>query len=375
VRPVLRKLVFNIEFEWTRPRNGIAQHGPDSPLIPDKWKPKEKAVVTAREIVDEPSEGLTLPSEAHWFSIDLTDVEHDKYQPLKEQTVLHREFSEIPRFPVSPQAIEEFANKYGLLGIGEPLRTKSGVLMIESSSQWEHEIGSMWDAIQVWDCLNGVSLSNTQDQEQPPIKRTKEGFWYQSLALRKVIERDPAFGKMLGKYRRAYDTCGLAFFDDDNYVAGPLRPSKSLKDWQSRDAERGPTKQYLVNIINQHLIGNVVPQFQLERHGTGNEDILTSIAPQNLLGALWLQFFLEITWGHVRRCLICKTPFVAQREDQVYCHTNGTGCRKKADRVRSAVLRDGRRRSQVTAKYGISSDDLDKIMARRRTKQDHTAIA
>jgi len=370
MRSVLRRIVFNLEFEWTHPEEGITRHGPDSPLIPDKWKPKEEGVFTIQEIVDGPSEVLTPPSEARWLSMGLANENHKTYQPLSEQSVLHREFSEIPCSTLSPQAIEEFAGKYGLLGIGEVVGTESGILMIESASQWDSAIDSMRHAVQIWDSLNGVNLSGTQDPERF-VNKSERGFWYQSPA----ISIDPEFEKKLEEYRQEYEDWGLVFFGDDNYIAGPHQHNKFLEDWQYRSDKRGPAKQYLVNIVNKHLIGNAVPQFHLGRHWGGHEEIVTSIAPRNLLGALWLQFFLEITRGNVRKCLMCKRPFIPQREDQVYCRLHGVGCRKKADRVRSEVFTDGRSRSQVAAKYGISSDDLDKILARRRTKQDHTSIA
>jgi len=366
MRSVLRRPVFNIEFEWAYPDGGITQHGPDSPLIPDEWKPKQEGSFTVQEIVNGPSEILTLSSEAHWFSIELTNGNNKKYQPLKDQTVLHRDFSEIPCFPVSPQAIVEFANKYGLLGIGEPVQTKTGLLMIESSSQWESEIHSMRDTVHVWDTMSGVTPLDIQDPQQL-IKKTKDGFWHQSPSLRKAISADPKLEETLEEYRSAYEEWG--FFGNDDYVAGLGQHDRFLENWQSRSDRRGPAKQYLINTINKHLAGNVVPQFHLERHGKGNEDILTSIAPRNLLGALWLQFFLEITRRNVRKCPMCKTPFVAQREDQLYCRTHGDGCRKRAYRARDEVLRGGKSRREVADRYHITIADLDQILAQSRKRK------
>lgn len=369
MRSVLRRPVFNIEFEWIRPRTGVTTHGPESPLIPNEWKPRENSPVTVQEIVDGPSEVFTLPSEANWFSITLSDKTLERYKPLKTQALMHREFCEIPRFPVSPEEIAKFADMYGLLGIGSIVPTGSGALMIESTSQWDSAIGSMQEAVQLWDNLSDSSLSGADDLGQS-IKRTSQGFWYQSPALKKAIAANPALANMLEEYHKAYEEWGFLSLDDDNYVAGPLRHDELRTKWQSKTDNLGPAKQHLVNIVNQHLIGNVVPQFSLIVNMSGNEDIITSITPQNLLGALWLQFFLEITWRNVRKCLMCGKPFIAKRENQLYCDTHGTGCRKRAYHARNEVLRDGKPKIEVAHRYHITVADLDKILAQGRGRKE-----
>jgi len=382
IRAILRKPVFDLDFVWYRPHDGITRHGVDSPAIPHEWKPSASGFldIEADELVYSPSEVLTPPSEAIWFGIG---GHLEKYQPFRDYPLLHRTFCALHCQPGAVKElanrIEEFASKYGLLGISPPhVRPNNPelqeplVIEVESLTQWAIEIEDLREAVDLWDSLRSDDCTARIRKLEDLIQRTDQGFWGQSRSLGKALSTNHALKDTIEKYRRALEESGAAVLSGSSYIAGPSHHDQFLEDWRARSDNVGPAKQYLTCIINEKLKGNISPQFELVIGRTGKELLRTSITPRNLLGALWFQFFLEVMWNNTRKCPVCQEWFYSQDPRQIYCHKHGSGCRKKADCIRHEIVNE-KSHDYVAGKYGITQDDLDGILERSSNKQARTS--
>lgn len=97
-----------------------------------------------------------------------------------------------------------------------------------------------------------------------------------------------------------------------------------LKSFQPNEVIR-PAWRTLQEIINEHLLDQVSLRvyWQLQKESSGNP-LELSFSPNNLIGALWLQFAQTVTGGReYRQCQYCGKPFVLAPET---ARTNRRNC-------------------------------------------------
>lgn len=201
----------------------------------------------------------------------------DSYYPLEDETTLFQKFANL-----SPtrEDIQAFANEYGLITQNLIVHENQGGLLLRTDSfeTWVREIGEMKNVLDLWCTVSiaqGRDIASTGITEVDAIE-SLEKFW----------KRKP------GNYiNQTIET------DDDRFYDVPLR--LALCDADAVDA----TNIYILLCINAKLITNrVIPQVELE----GGSQYIPYLVPENLLAAMWLQFYLWLTRNkNYKRCPVC----------------------------------------------------------------------
>ena len=176
----------------------------------------------------------------------------------------------------------------------------------ESLARWQREIQHIRAAVHLWDLIG----PNEQD---PNIKELK----------RIIIQRG-----------------GVVRFEHhgapEGIIAAPGYQDEFLRGGKRQTDVVGAAKRFLVALVNSNLHRTASPQLTIVGLSQA-EEFRTTISPRNLLGAMWLMLFLEISEKRViKKCPECDTWFDATRNPTrlIYCRTHGAGCRKKASRRR-----------------------------------------
>jgi hypothetical protein len=222
------------------------------------------------------------------------------YDPLTMYPALHRVFSELD--PTNHGSLLEFANRYGMLGIGQcaddrPILSRK----LEPHAVWENEIWDMFRAVQLWEMVRSSNVPS----------------------LSKLITWKD--GRCTYKHKRPWSSyANDKSFDPDD---GPFREDDLLM----------PAQAIYQRVANEKLERHVSPQLRFEPR-TGKPAI--QIIPRNLLGALWLQFVRAVEGNyHYERC-ICGTLFAQSPEEKGYRTSRKfctPACKAKNYRARKAA--------------------------------------
>jgi hypothetical protein len=174
------------------------------------------------------------------------------YDPL-ESTGLFIEFSNIDinqSFPSVEKDIQLFANKYGLLTQGQVILPGPNPIVGESLSFWRKEIVKMQQAVERWSYLQKGNISG----------------------LRKI-----------------YRITGPRRFSDEEFIL--------------------TERQAVQRIIDKNMKGKVDPRILRYKN-----ELNLYFIPENLLGAMWLQFARAVTGGGIwKKCRNCPKMFIASR--------------------------------------------------------------
>jgi hypothetical protein len=252
----------------------------------------------------------------------------------REDPGLHRAFA---RLDGSKERILRFANRYGNLGIGEPLAPAGGGAMQwgESLSAWRREITEMRTLLFFWDLV----LADDQ--------RGLSRFFLWRAGIVQLI-----YVEERGQISEAFTTSFLsslrkgvspllalpAAFEGNVVVQTVLDPDTSpdprlLERWRKDDPIE-PARYHVHREVNKKLQGAVSPA--VFPYVDPPEKIM--FFPHNLLSALYLLFALELSGEKFlpRTCGNERCPnggwFVPRRKDQKYCNTY---CRKQASDIRT----------------------------------------
>lgn len=294
-------------------------------------------------------------------------------RPLDESPGLHRDFAALP---FAQEAILRFANEHGSLFGGNVMLAgpnpdatargeKSAACLLyggESFARWQHEIQEMRDALELWDMLRGRDGLPDLDGLSQVIVWHNSGVMYVAGG-RKLQERyralfeaqleQPTPGRA-ERMRQLLLEAGRVSLRYE-WIAFPGHRDHYLKEWPPGDVV-GPAKRYLVTAVNKKLKGNASPVLRLTWDGRRRREavMVTALMPHNLLAAMWLGLYLEITGKRtLKRCPLCSAWFDATKDPrQVYCRTRASGCRKKAHRIRAEVAA-GRSLEEVAAREGL----------------------
>jgi hypothetical protein len=215
-----------------------------------------------------------------------------QYSPLKMYTGLFRNFAQLPAD--NRDAILDFANEYGALGIGKELeltakdepRRLLGVYG-ETWNDWWENTQVMRLAVDLWDMVTardtaGVSRHiQWKDAEYGEDGRKKaETGWYYDSHPDLPREQVPSTGRT------------GAFIEPI-----PARPGDVLM----------PAASLVYRWINEHLKGTTTPRL------VNAGKVVLQIVPENLLAAMWLQFAQSIAankgYKDFRACKECGKWF------------------------------------------------------------------
>jgi hypothetical protein len=215
------------------------------------------------------------------------------YSPLVETPDLFIRFRDIA---LNAEAILSFANKHGWIGAtGQVIAANQTLTPAVGISKWYEEIQAMIVAHHLWDCVKandratlreyfswnhrvfnvcleiGIDQRMILDKTDPDVK--------QSRIQRPLL-------------RRPYTQWLLRPQDVD-----PLREM----GWSDGDVI-GPARLAIMTFVNSRLETLCRPRLYLDKH----RGFAGHVTPTNLLGCIWLQFYLSLIGQlKLRRCAVC----------------------------------------------------------------------
>lgn len=241
-----------------------------------------------------------------------------QYAPLTDEPTLYRKFAETPP---TKEGVLEFARQCGRLGRSCWLwygRGTAGRIAAagESFDRWHTEIQRMQRLLQLWDLIQVEDFGR----------------------LGMLIVWDP------GGSHVSYRPTSLEATEEGRQqtivevIARREQNPRLLSLWE-RGELLNPAKYYLAMQLNGLLAKYVSPRALPLLHLPTEEDrgMATYHFPQDLLSAIHLQLFLEVTGQkHVRRCKACGEWFdvTGRRSDVKYC---SPACRNRVYRQRRGV--------------------------------------
>ena len=242
-----------------------------------------------------------------------------------------------------PGEIVAFANRYGWLGIAEPIVSTAGqVFSGEGLAQWMKEIRAMRLLLQLDEALRirdegrrekllQTFLTWTADQTNVSL-HWRDGHFVQTESI------------------------------------SAAKAERQLRSLLKRGQCTGPALRYLTTELNRKLAEMVAPCVLLNRKG----DFTGHLRPRHLLGALWLQFYrARLGTMPLRACRHCGTWMnVAQRTARKrFCDTCVNKRRTYSFRWNEAVAKI----TQKLARKGLSVEQRKRLIAKRATWQKKLA--
>lgn len=242
------------------------------------------------------------------------------YDPM-EIPSLFRTFADTP---LTEESVLPFANRYGLLREGtSPILMPDGktIAFGETLDQWVTEIRHMRLAIEIWDALRANDAHTLKQRLEVDVSD------------RKI--------RLTGKFSDGYiDSYGDQYPEHEVDWDMPQDPEVATFLTESvLGAPHGNLARaalfFLQEYTHQHMNGHITTRLL---YTTGRDRLNLHVIPNNLLGALWLQFARSIDGDkEYRRCEACGTWFEvsldANRKSAKYCRS---ACRSKAYRDRKA---------------------------------------
>lgn len=223
------------------------------------------------------------------------------YKPLEEHSGLCMEFAQLVE---SEDAIRAFADRFGMLGVVDSVvaSEKGGALLEgETFARWVSEIRDMREAA---DLLRAVQAGRHAD-------------------LKRVIRWHSKGGQRWVSFENERRHAVIAAPDHHPAVFAMLRWGELVK----------PALATIQAAANAKLKTHASPAMMWDSDNV----IGLYFRPENLLGALWLQFALAVSQNsEFRECEHCGKPFEAaapgaSRKDKRFCSTS---CRVMASRAR-----------------------------------------
>jgi hypothetical protein len=286
------------------------------------------------------------------------------YSPLVKQPHLYREFTEVP---LGADGILRFAKQYGLLGCDSVLlfdpapEGGHSLLVGESLFAWWAEIQTMRMAVKVTDALQAARKGGGTEELEEFLVWHRGRLWYQATdgESARLTEAIACLGNPKPRVH----------LEADFFLQPKARPIAFLgceepdAEWRKTRNLVGPAERLVMLLINGNIRGRVSPQLELRHSPRRAAVVRTELSPDSLLGALWLQLYMDFSGMRLmRKCLVCAKGFDAlQHPRSLYCRTLGDGCRKKADRIRGDTRR-GMSAREAAEKHGIPLDRLDVLL-------------
>lgn len=253
-------------------------------------------------------------SKLHLFARNVPGKGVWNYKPMKQNAGLFRDFSELE----GKGKILEFANQYGLLfdrySDEDRREEKGSYRSVEAAcgialAKWQHEIGDMRALVAVWDSITASKIDDLEriitwrNRDVKYQIETPKGCTSCWLTLPGVIHR---------------------FKVGDVLLPAQEALQREINRRLSGEIDRGSLEARFQRI-------ECVPQLIW----TSDDHQQLTLAPPNLLGAMWLQFALVVTGAYeLRRCAVCGKYLqvgkgVQRRADAITC---SDACRQRKRR-------------------------------------------
>jgi len=368
---------FGERFVWVVAHSGHKVVGPDPVEGTRAWGSGYSSDPVWRAS-DRSDSGKTEPDEQPpWLIVANPSEGYREYRPLTEEPTLYKDFAKLA---LDANEILGFSNRYGMLLRGQLLLAGPTVRMDhillggESIWMWAEEISAIREAVELMEALQDAEQNGRKERLAKLIVwrgykvaySPGDSLWAEALAARK-LQGMVLLVKEMRHTRRAPS--------GPHEITLPLNLDPRFKDWARDHNLAGPAKQYLRMIINKRIRGNVSPQLRLIEDRFREPSLRTTLLPDNLLGAMWLQVFQDFAGTRrIRECLLCGKWFDAVNDPrQVYCRTSASGCRKKAARIRAEVKAGGLPH-EVARKYKIPMSRLQDLLSRGRSNEDPASL-
>jgi hypothetical protein len=233
---------------------------------------------------------------------------------LKERKILG-EFVALSR-KLTPDAIQRFANRWGLLGHTRLVIDRAGqwptAVSAEPLSLWEHETLSFRMLWETWEAVRTIKFSDYHTDRE--IRAAQ-------ALLRERISWRSEHGGSIG-YHAEYEG---RLINMTLITSADFRPE--LLDLFRQGDVVGPARFYVHETVNELLRGRV--DLSVLPTALDSEDGRMRFSPRDLLSAIYVHFALDLAGarGLERTCLSCQQRFLARRRDQQFCDKN---CRERA---------------------------------------------
>jgi hypothetical protein len=297
--------------------------------------------------------GSELEVRLQWVltdDLELGAPEGKKYDPLQNFPALFREFAQVP--PRDRDAILAFANRYGNLGIirplhltapGEPNRLRG--VWGETHQDWARQVDGMTRAVRIWDMVEARDSAGLSRHIR--WKQTGVGYCW-------CYDSHPDLPK-------------------DQIPPSPGRHFQLIEpvlDLLKQDNIFVPAKFLVQRWVNEHLRDRASPLLQYDL------DLATQIlriVPDNLLGAMWLQFAQTIGGNKKHRpCKECGKWFEISVEDdartdrRLFCDDpcKFRDYRRRQKRARQ-LQAEGRSIKEIAAELNTDPKTLKRWLAER----------
>ncbi len=223
-----------------------------------------------------------------------------EYAPLDDEPTLFHTFSEVTP---TEEGVLDFANRYGWLG-------GPGTSILLPAT----------DDPPNWTVARGESLT-LWDQEIRALGMAQTIWTY----------ADTGADHLLRDYIRWDGTDHVVLETDQTVIprryaviASKLPQPKLLATFEPGDLIE-PAKRFVISEANERLSKHVHARL-LHRPGDSRERFHQ--VPSNLLGAIWLQFALEVAGvTTIRACAMCRTYFAIEPPGKKTRRFCGVGCR------------------------------------------------
>lgn len=210
---------------------------------------------------------------------DPFDRYEQMYRPLEERTGLFREFAELK--PTEAQILA-FANRYGQLGQVTDLKHDSrfGPIRVrgEMLEDWKREIRTIKSTVTLWDAINDGNKNE------------------------------------LARFKSLFDLPQLPFAVRRRLYLDKADPLMAALGAIQRDADAR---------LGEHVAARLVFSGDSPR-------LRICLLPQNLLGALWLQFAASVdALKNFLKCVQCGASFEISRDPSTGKRTDARFCRAR----------------------------------------------
>jgi len=217
------------------------------------------------------------------------------YFPLRDVPDLFCRFRDVG---LDPEAILAFANQYGSIGDTSRVIGRGGSPLISAVgiSRWHDEIQAMVIVDHLWRCI--------QADDRQSLRRYLK--WHPTefevtltigIQGKQILTKDdPLFQK------KPFEPLVLPARHETTALIGPRRqdPLRALR-WGHADV-LGPARLALMDKVNPRLQEYCHPRIYLDK----DRGFAGHLTPNNLLGCIWLQFYLSIiSQLKLRRCIVC----------------------------------------------------------------------
>jgi hypothetical protein len=268
--------------------------------------------------VQDRSQGGSESGRMPWITVagestSLNLLARRKYFPLRDYSCLFRIFAEtVPE----AEGILAFANTYGLLGIEldeHPGKVVPYMGTAEPAGEWETEIRAMQKAVGLWDMVSAEDNQGVRDYLLPFVEIIKAD----------VDGADPS-PELLSRLEDDAEAGELRWFRTHPEIAELFEKQEFKLIALSR----------VQAIVNERLGSRVSPRILWDDYRKGDWGLY--FVPDNLVGAIWIQFAQAITENRdYRRCRQCDSWFEIDhykaRTNRYFC---SNACRSKAYRLR-----------------------------------------